>query len=374
LADLAARLSRTRWPDQLEKFTWEQGTDRGYLEKLVAYWRTEFDWRSQEAALNRFAQFRATIGDQKIHFVHERSRSGRGIPIIITHGWPGSFAEMVKLIPRLTDPMAHGGDEEDDFDVVVPSLPGFGFSPPPRRAGTNAFAIAELWAELMTTLGYARFAAQGGDWGASVCTCLGFLFPRRVLGLHLNFIPGSFEPPHDPSGHDLTEEEKSFLATRAHWIETEGAYGRIQGTKPQSLAYALNDSPVGLCGWILEKFRAWSDCDGEVERAFSKNDLLTNISIYWFTQTIGSSMRLYWEGRKRPLRFRVGERVQVPCAVAHFPKELPLPPRSWVERVYRVTRWSELPKGGHFAALEQPSLLAEDIRAFFKPLRKSQEK
>lgn len=369
LTDLMNRLARTRWPGQVEGIGWEQGTDQAYLESLLDYWRSGFDWRAQEAALNKFAQFRATIGCQQIHFVHERAKSGRGLPLIITHGWPGSFAEMLKIIPMLTDPASHGGDGDDAFDVVVPSLPGYGFSPPPRQTGMNAFAVAQTWAELMAGLGYERFAAQGGDWGASVGTCLGFLFPKRLLGLHLNFIPGSFQPPHDASGQDLTEDEKTFLVTRNSWAETEGAYARVHATKPQSVAYALNDSPVGLCSWIVEKFRAWSDCGGDVEQAFTRDELLTNISIYWFTQTIGSSMRLYWEGRKRPLRFASGERVRVPCAVAHFPKEIPMPPRSWVERVYDVRHWSKMPKGGHFAALEQPALLAQDIRSFFRPLR-----
>lgn len=369
LTDLMDRLRQVRWTDQLDGIGWEQGTDRSYLESLVNYWRSNFDWRVQEAQLNKFAQFRATIGDQPIHFVHERARSGGGLPLIITHGWPGSFAEMAKIIPMLTDPEAHGADGADAFDVVVPSLPGYGFSPPPRQTGMNPFAIAKLWVELMTGLGYHRFAAQGGDWGASVATCLGFLFPDRVLGLHLNYIPGSYQPPYDPSGQDLTKEEKSFLATRAAWVDEEGAYGRIHATRPQTLAYALNDSPVGLASWIIEKFRAWSDCEGDVEGTFTRDELLTNISIYWFTQTIGSSMRLYWESRQRPLRFAPGERVQVPCAIANFPKEIPLPPRSWVERVYDVRSWSMMPRGGHFAALEQPDLLAQDIRAFFRLLR-----
>jgi pimeloyl-ACP methyl ester carboxylesterase len=372
LKDLKERLLRTRWPDQIDGIGWEQGTDRAYLESLVNYWRSDFDWRVQEAALNKFAQFRATIGDQQIHFVHERARSGNGLPLIITHGWPGSFAEMIKIIPMLTDPEAHGGAADDAFDVVAPSLPGYGFSASPRKTGMNPFAIAELWAELMAGLGYDRFAAQGGDWGASVTMCLGFLFPERVLGAHLNYIPNSFQPPRDPSrqdGQDLTEEERAFLAARAAWVEMEGAYGRLHATRPQSIAYALNDSPAGLAGWIIEKFRAWSDCEGDVERAFTKDELLTNISIYWFTQTIGSSMRLYWESRQRPLRFAPDERVRTPTAIAHFPKEIPMPPKSWVERVFDVWRWTKMPRGGHFAALEQPELLAQDIRAFFKSLR-----
>jgi pimeloyl-ACP methyl ester carboxylesterase len=366
--DLKERLSRVRWPDQVDGITWEQGTDRVYLETLIDYWRDAFDWREQEAVLNRFPQFRATIDGQQIHFIHQRAKSGRGLPLVITHGWPGSFAEMVKIVPMLADPETYGGGKGDAFDVVVPSLPGYGFSSRPQRTGMNAFAIAALWARLMSGLGYERFAAQGGDWGASVSTGLGFLYPERVIGLHMNFVPGSFEPPHDPSGQDLTEEERAFLLTRAAWLDAEGAYSRVQATRPQSLAYGLNDSPAGLAAWVTEKFRAWSDCRGDLERVFTRDELLTSVSIYWFTQTIGSSMRLYWEGRQSPLRFAPGERVKVPCAIAQFPKEIPLPPRSWVERVYDVRRWSKMTRGGHFAAFEQPQLLVTDVREFFKSL------
>lgn len=372
ITDLRERIERTRWPDQIEGIGWDQGTDRAYLENIVQYWRSGFDWRTQEAKLNKLPQFRATINQHQIHFVHARAKSGHGLPLIITHGWPGTFAEMVKIIPMLTNPEAHGGNAEDAFDVVVPSLPGYSFSSAPRQTGMDTFAIAKLWAELMRGLGYERFAAQGGDWGSSVATNLAFLFPERVLGLHLNRIPGSYQPPLDPSGQDLTEEERTFVAAHAVWFDTEGAYGRLHATKPQSLAYALNDSPVGLAAWIIEKFRTWSDCGGDVESAVTRDELLTNISIYWFTQTISSSMRLYWETRRHPLHFGSGARVKVPCAVALFPKEILMPPRSWVERVYNVQRWSHMSRGGHFAALEQPTLLAQDIRVFFRSLRSTQ--
>ncbi len=370
IADVKQRIGRTRWPDQIERVGWDQGTDRTYLESIVQYWRSGFDWRTQEAKLNELPQFRTTIDQHKIHFVHARAKSGKGLPILITHGWPGTFAEMLKIIPMLTEPEAHGGEAEDAFDVVVPSLPGYSFSSAPRQTGMDTFAIAKLWAKLMVGLGYERFAAQGGDWGSSVSTNLAFLFPERILGLHLNRIPGSYQPPHDPSRQeDLTEEERTFLAAHAVWFDTEGAYGRLHATKPQSLAYALNDSPVGLAAWIIEKFRTWSDCDGYVERAVTRDELLTNISIYWFTQTIGSSIRLYWESRRHPLHFGPGERIEVPCGIALFPREIIMPPRSWVARVYNVQRWSHMPQGGHFAALEQPSLLAQDIRLFFRQLR-----
>lgn len=370
LVELRGRLAHTRWPGQPEDIDWEQGTNLDYLQSLADYWRNGFNWRAQEAALNQLPQFHAEVGEQRIHFVHQRARRGRGLPLILTHGWPGSFAEMVKIVPMLTDPEAHGGAAGDAFDVIVPSLPGYAFSPPPRRTGMNAFAIAALWAELMAGLGYERFAVQGGDWGASVSTGLGFRFPDRIVGLHLNYIPGSFEPAYDPAGGDLTDEERTFLAERAAWAEAEGAYGHLQATRPQTLAYALDDSPAGLAAWIVEKFRAWSDCGGELERAITRDELLVNLSIYWFTRTAGSSLRLYWEVRRRPLRFAPGERIRVPCAVARFAQEAPFPPRSWAERVYNVRRWTSFPVGGHFAALEQPALLAEDIRAFFRPLRR----
>jgi len=367
--DLRLRLAQTRWPDEIPGSGWEYGVESDFLRQLCAYWKDHFDWKTQVQKLSVFHHYCCSLEGTKVHFIHEPGKGPAPIPLILTHGWPGSFLEMLKIIPLLTDPGRHGGDPGVSFNVVVPSLPGFGFSGRPTQPGMNTFRIADLWAALMAELGYDRFAAQGGDWGASVTTGLGFLFPDRVLGLHLNYIPGSFQPPHDLAGQDLTEEEKAFLATRAAWVDTEGAYGRIQATRPQSLAYALNDSPAGLAGWIVEKFRAWSDCEGDVERAFTRDELLTNISIYWFTQTIGSSMRLYWESRRRPLSFATGERVRTPVAVAHFPKEIPLPPRSWVERVYDVRWWTEMPKGGHFAALEQPALLAQDIRAFFRSLR-----
>lgn len=369
VSDLRDRLARTRWPDQIDGTGWDQGTERHYLRTLVDYWRDDFDWRVQESDLNKLPQFRAAIGDQQIHFVHLRAKYEHALPLLITHGWPGAFTEMVKIIPMLADPERYGGRNEDAFHVIVPSLPGYGFSSIPSRVGVDTFAIAKLWADLMSALGYQRFAVQGGDWGAYVATCLGFLFPERIIGIHLNRIPGGYQPPYDPSGKDLTEEERAFVAAYStKWMDTEGAYIRIQATKPQSLAYAFNDSPVGLAAWMIEKFRGWSDCDGEVERVFTKDELLTAISVYWFTQTIGSSMRLYWEARRHPLRFAPGERVRVPCAVALFPKEIVMPPRSFVERVYSVQHWSHMPKGGHFAAFEQPALLAKDIRHFFKSL------
>jgi pimeloyl-ACP methyl ester carboxylesterase len=369
LDDLRSRLAHTRWPGEIDGIGWQQGAELDYIRDLVNYWRDGFDWRAQESALNHFAQFRADVRGQKVHFIYERAKNGRGLPLLFTHGWPGSFVEAVKLVPLLTDPESHGGRAEDAFDVVVPSLPGYGFSPAPIAGGVNSFTIAELWAGLMTGLGYERFAAQGGDWGASVSTWLGLQVPPRVAGIHLNDIPGSYDPPRAADGSDLAPEERAFLESRDTWLDAEGAYGHLQGTKPQTAAYALNDSPAGLCAWIAEKFRDWSDWQTNPEEAISRDTLLTNISIYWFTQTIASSMRLYWEGRRRPVRFAPGQRVDIPVGVARFAKEEPMPPRKWVERCYNVQRWTEFPRGGHFAALEQPELLAQDIRDFFRPLR-----
>ena len=291
------------------------------------------------------------------------------MPLVITHGWPGSFLEMLEILPRLADPGRHGGDPADAFDVVVPSLPGYGFSDRPAEAGCNTFRIAALWAALMEGLGYRRFGAQGGDWGASVTTLLGLLHADRTAGIHLNYIPGSYRPWSGPGSAPLTGAEAQFVKDADRWYENEGGYAHLQKTRPQTLAFGLNDSPAGLAAWILEKFRDWSDCGGDLESRFDRDDLLTHVSLYWFTQTIHSSCRLYHESAQRPLHFRQDERIAVPCGVARFPLEAPSPPREWVERVYDVRRWTEMTAGGHFAAMEEPEALARDIREFFRPLR-----
>jgi pimeloyl-ACP methyl ester carboxylesterase len=367
LDDLAERLARTRWPTASPAPGWAQGTEITALRELLAQWR-RFDWRATETRLNLLPHFRADVDGQQVHFIHQRAAHGRGgRPLILTHGWPGSFTEFLPLLPLLTAPGAHGGSDDDAFDVVIPSLPGYGFSSAPRGTGCGPRAIAGLWAQLMQGLGYERFIAQGGDWGASVSTCLAQRFPQQVAGVHLNFIPGTFLPWHEgaPSG-----AEQAFLAAKAQWADAEGGYGHIQGTRPQTLAYALTDSPAGLAAWIVEKFRAWSDCEGELGRAgFDTEALLTNLSIYWFTGCIGPSMRLYWETRLQPLHFSRGETIAVPAAVAVFPKDLPMPPRCWVERVFTdLRRWTVMPGGGHFAALERPGLMADDLRAFARSL------
>jgi pimeloyl-ACP methyl ester carboxylesterase len=358
LADLRERLSRTRWPD-LVGGGWEEGPPVEYLRELADYWRERFDWRRVEARINAIPNFVASVDGVSIQFLHFRGRGPSPFPIVLTHGWPGSFLEMLEVAPQLAE----------ELDVVVPSLPGYGFSARPSSAGMNPVRIAELWAKLMSGLGYERFGAQGGDWGATIATRLALAFPERVAAIHLNYIPGSYAPDLGPESRPLSPAEEKFIAERDLWREEEGAYGHLQATRPRTAAYALNDSPAGLLAWIIEKFRSWSDCGGEVERRFSKDQLLTNVTLYWLTGTIGSSMRLYAEARAVPLGFAEGRRVPVPCAVARFPAEAPMPPREWVERAYDVVRWTEMPRGGHFAAMEEPELLAEDIRAFFRSSR-----
>ena len=368
LEDLRTRLRNTRWPTSLDESSWADGASLSFLRRLREHWLHHFDWHAQEARLNRLPHYMARIDGHDVHFIHRKGVGKAALPLILTHGWPGSFVEMERLIPLLADPAANGGDASDAFDVVVPSLPGYGFSGAPERPGHGSREIAMLWRKLMGNLGYGSFAAQGGDIGAAVSTWLARLYPDSVVGIHLNYIPGSFHPPIEV-GQPVTLEEQAFLDRRAAWAAKEGAYGQVHATKPQTLAFSLADSPIGLAAWIAEKFHAWSDCDGDVERAVSLDHLLTNISIYWFSGSLTASLRLYKENSARPLIFTEGERISPPMGLALFPRELPLPPRSWVDRVFDVRQWNPMPRGGHFAAMEQPELLAEDIRAFFRPLR-----
>ncbi|TWF54440.1 epoxide hydrolase family protein [Neorhizobium alkalisoli] len=368
ISDLKLRLARTRWPNTLDAASWEDGTSLAFLQKLVHQWSHRFDWRAEEARLNQLPHFKTEIAGLDIHFIHKRGTGPAPMPLVLTHGWPGSFTEFERIIPLLTDPGAHGGDPADAFDVVVPSLPGYGFSSAPLKAGTGSRAIAGIWHDLMTTLGYRRFGAQGGDIGAGVSTWLARLYPADLIGVHLNYVSAGFRPTLSP-GEEPTQEESAYQQRVLAWSALEGAYSALHATKPQTLAFALTDSPVGLAAWIAEKFRAWSDCNGDLESIISLDTLLTDISIYWFSGNLDSALRLYKENRLDPLVFDFGERLAPSFGIAHFPKELPIPPQSWVERVADVTRWSEMPAGGHFAALEQPQLLAEEIRAFFRPLR-----
>ncbi len=369
IEDLQNRLSRTRWPHAIDDESWDDGASLSFMRRLADHWQSRFDWRLQERRLNRLPQFLATIDGQAIHFVHQRGVGPSPMPIVVTHGWPGSFVEMEQLIPLLADPGAHGGDPADAFHVVVPSLPGYGFSPAPTRPGISSREIAMLWRTLMTELGYHSFAAQGGDIGAGVSVWLARLFPDVIRGIHLNFIPGSYRPQVDADTAPVTVEERSFLDHVAQWSAQEGAYAALQGTKPQTLSFSLTDSPIGLAAWMTEKFRSWTDCDGDLESVMPLDDLLTDISLYWFGDSLAGSLRLYKENRLRPLTFDQGERVEPPLGVSVFPREIAMPPRSWVERVFDVHRWAEMPAGGHFAALEKPDLLAAEMRAFFRPFR-----
>ena len=366
---MRSRITATRWPAWPSVDPWSEGPEPAYLRALADYWAHGFDWRAQESRLNAFRQFHADLDGLRVHFIHERGEGPAPFPVIITHGWPGSVFEMLELIPRLTHPSRYGGSAADAFDVVVPSLPGYGFSDAPARPGMTPSAIAGLWLRLMRALGYPRFGAQGGDWGASVATWLGLTAPQHVAGIHLNYLPGSYRPVVGPDA-PLTEAEAEFLAVCADWADREGPYAHLHRTSPLTAAYALQDSPVGLAAWIVEKLRAWSDCGGVLERRFSRDEVLATVSLYWLTGTIGPSMRLYREGAAHPLALAPGQRVGVPTGFALFPAETPgNPPRAWVERGYEVIRWEEMPRGGHFAAWEEPDLLAAEIQAFFREIR-----
>lgn len=370
LNDLKIRLNNARWPDEILESGWDYGTNLNYMKDLVDYWEKQFDWRMQEKFLNTFSHFTANIDSLNIHFIYERGKGPNPTPLIITHGWPSSFVEMTKIIPMLTDPTKYGGNPGDSFDVIVPSLPGFGFSDRPSHSGCNVQKIAEIWKKLMTeVLGYKNFGAHGGDWGTSIAARLGYAYPEVVIGIHTTSVTGGVPSEPYPGTRALSKEEIKMLQARAAWREKEGAYSHIQSTKPQTFAYGLNDSPVGLAAELVDKFRAWSDCNGDVEKRFSKNDLLTNITIYWVTQTINSSMRIYYEYRKNPWILGKNERINVPCAVACFPKEMSLPLREWAERFYNIKRWTNFQSGGHFAAFEEPQLLAEDLRMFYHDIR-----
>ncbi len=364
LDDLQERLANTRWTDEVEGAGWDYGTNLGYMKELVDYWQHKYDWRKQEAELNKFAQFKAEIDGLNIHFIHSNGKGPNPTPIIITHGWPGSFFEICKLIPLLTDPARYGGDQSDSFDVIVPSLPGYGFSDRPRERGMMSSRwAAELWVKLMTdVLGYKRFAAAGGDFGSIVTQYLAADHPELLIGIHLTYI-GHYASIPDPS--ELSEAEKRYLGALQQWSMSEGGYYMIQGTKPQTLSYGLNDSPAGLAAWISEKFHSWKDPGSATERRITEDELLTNIMIYWVTGTIGSSIRSYRDNPPQKLE----PLPAVPAAFAAFPKDLNPPPREWVERRLNLQQWTDMPRGGHFAAMEEPELLAEDMRKFFHAYR-----
>jgi microsomal epoxide hydrolase len=372
LSDLRNRLQNTRWPFQVEGLGWDGGTDGSYLHELVDYWQKRYGWRSQEQKLNQLTHYRTEIDDIGIHFVYQRGKGPAPFPLLLTHGYPDCFYRFVKLIPLLTDPAAFGGSAEDAFDVIVPDIPGYGFSDKPKQRGST-FRVADLWARLMTEqLGYERFGAHGGDWGSTITEQLARQH-SSVVAIHLTDVPFGhlFRKPDDPS-----PEEQKFFKKSDDWIQKEGAYALIQSTKPQSLAPGLNDSPAGLAAWIVEKFRAWSDCGGDVESRFTRDELLTNVMIYWATQSIGTSFLTYFDRgnagaitwMKEGLK-NLGGSSAVPAAFALFPKDISQPPREWAERFFTVQRWTEMPRGGHFAAMEEPELLAQDLREWYRQFR-----
>ena len=369
LEDLQQRLADTRWPDEIPDTGWDYGSNLAYLKELVEHWRTKFDWRAQEAKLNAFSHFKSEVDGLDIHFIHEKGKGPNPIPLVITHGWPSCFFEMTKIIPLLADPASHGGDAADSFDVVAPSLPGFGFSDHAQDRGMEVQRVAGMWNKLMTeNLGYPKFAAQGGDIGSGVTARLGFAHSDTLFGIHLTSITRP-TPYLGPGSRPVTDAEQALIAQRDKWFADEGGYNHIQGTKPQTLAYGLNDSPVGLAAWIVEKYRTWSDCGGDVEKSYTKDELLTIVTIYWVTQTISSSTRMYFENQKNLWAMEKDQKVPAPAGMAMFPQEISKPPREWGERSYDVRRWTEMHSGGHFAALEEPQLLAEEVRAFFRDFR-----
>jgi pimeloyl-ACP methyl ester carboxylesterase len=367
LMDLRARLARIRWPDEPPGESWAYGTSVRYMQDLVEYWREGFDWRIQETKLNSFRQFKVPLAGIHLHYIHEEGKGLKPLPLLLSHGWPGSVFEFHKILPMLTDPSRFGGDPADAFTVVAPSLPGYTLSFQPNQPRFSVEQIADRFASLMTdVLGFKRFVAQGGDWGGFVASRLGYAYPERVAGIHLNLLAVQRDPGMLPNP---TPEEKVYLDQMKQWLKEETGYQWIQGTRPQTLAFGLADSPVGLAAWIIEKFRIWSDCRGNVESVFTKDELLTNIMLYWVTGAIGSSFWPYYARMHGPWPIPEGGRINVPTGYAEFPKEILRPPRSVAERMYNIQRWTKMDRGGHFAALEQPEVLVREIRAFFKPLR-----
>ena len=367
LNDLQQRLALTRWPDEIPGAGWRYGANLAYVKELVHYWQHQYNWRAQERLLNGFPQYRVQLEDITLHYIHQPGVGPTPLPLLLSHGWPGSIYEFVHVIGPLTDPARYGGDPRDAFTVVAPSLPGYGFSHVPNQRRLSIEEIAALFHRLMTeVLGWARFGAQGGDWGAFITGRLGYAYPQHLIGIHLNLVPVA---PHPSERTDLSAAEAAFITESEAWRAEETGYQWIQGTKPQTLAYALNDSPAGLAAWITEKFSSWTDSHGNIESRVSKDALLTNIMLYWVTQTINSSFWLYYQMRHQPWRLGRGERISVPTAVAAFPGEIIRPPREWAARVCNLQRWTPMAAGGHFAALEEPQALVEDIRAFYRELR-----
>jgi len=365
LADLRSRILNTRWPDEVPDIGWQQGTNLAYLKSLLSDWAHRFDWRAQERELNRFSHFHAVIDGVQIHFIHERARDQRGIPLILTHGWPSAWLEFVALIPILTDPAAHAMPGPS-FDVVIPSLPGYGFSERPARTGVTMRYVAGIWHRLMRELGYDRYAAHGTDFGAGVTTFMALDNPGALIGIHLSNL--EISPYTGPGSRPLSDIEREYLAQQQQWSDVERGYSSIQSTKPQTVAYGLTDSPAGLAAWLVEKWRSWSDSGGDLDAHFSRDFLLTLLTLYWTTATMAYSIRDYYDNRWHGSAIGPTDHVDVPTGVAtfasHFVRE-GTPPREWAERLYRIRRWTSMPRGGHFAAIEEPELLAHDLINFF---------
>jgi pimeloyl-ACP methyl ester carboxylesterase len=362
LADLRDRLHRTRWPEPECVDDWSQGIPLAYTRELASYWAGEYDWRAREAALNRFDQFTTDIDGLNIHFIHQRSPHDDALPLVITHGWPGSIVEFQKVIGPLTDPTRYGGRAEDAFHVVCPSLPGYSFSGKPSATGWGVDKTAAAWETLMTRLGYDRYGAQGGDWGAAVTTGIG-INGGHCAAIHLNMPLGTPARTDNP-----TEEEKKALAAAKHYSDWDSGYSKQQSTRPQTLGYGLTDSPAGQLAWIVEKFWAWTDCDGHPENVLSRDEMLDNVMLYWLTASAASSARMYWQSFRKSSLLSSG-RVELPTGIAAFPKEVMPAPRPWCESRYHITHWTDMPRGGHFAAFEQPELFVDDVRTFFAQVR-----
>jgi pimeloyl-ACP methyl ester carboxylesterase len=373
LADLRQRLTKTRYPGDMGNEGWDYGTEQGYLEELVRYWVKDFDWKAQERAMNVFNHYRTTIDGIPLHFIHEQGRGPNPIPLVLTHGWPWTFWDMQKIIRPLTHPAEFGGDPRDAFDVVVPSLPGFGFSTPLNRTRVSCWSTADLWVRLMQdVLGYSRFAAHGGDFGAIISSQLGHKYAEKLIGIHITLPAPLDMVTHGwPAPSEYAPDEQEALARTLRFTLQNSGYSNIQSTCPQTLSYAMHDSPAGMCAWMLEKRRAWSDCGGDVEKVFSKDDLLTAMTLYWATESFDTAARYYYESAHHPWEpsHSLTPVVQAPTGVAIFPKDVFQMPRAWVEQHYNLQRWTNFPVGGHFGPMEQPELLVEDLRAFFRPLR-----
>ena len=362
LADLRRRLLATRWPDSVEDAGWDYGTDLAFMRELCAYWAADYDWRAHERALNELPQFLLNLSGRDVHFIHARGRGPKPLPLVVTHGWPSCFYEMHKILGPLSDPAAHGGDPADAFHVVAPSLPGYGFSERPSTRGVSIDTVADSWVSLMQSLGYERFGAQGGDWGAAVNSALGHRHAGRLVGLHYNML----SVPVDEAS--LNEKQRAWWESVKAYRAKEWGYVQLQSTKPQTPAFALNDSPIGLAAWILEKWRRWSDCDGDLLRSYTRDELCTLVTLYWVTETIGSSMRMYYESFGKAIAPQAPARIEVPVGAALF-NEPNRPPREIVEPYFNIVRFTEVDRGGHFPAFENPQGLIDEVRSFFRDLR-----